>query len=616
MRVTSFASGPAANESELKAVKHLRNRLQSILGDDEWVLLTNLAFSVTHQLQSDEIDIVTIGSPGVRVIEVKHWTPQWVEAHADLAAQEADRVTNKARKIGTTLRKIVPNLPRVDGAILLTQEPSTVRRLVGRDVRGVRFYPLNEWKSAIGFDSPIALTPQQVTSLGRALEPKSAVALDGSLRRLGGYVNLELQTPKQERFHRIYRGTHSARQDRAVLHLYDLSASDERNAETKARREYDALHRLQLHAWAPRILDSYQDAPGYAGEMFFFTVVDPTAPCIEERASDISWETAARLAFARSAIRALDELHKPGTGDEAMVHRNLTPKTILVKHDNSPILTGFERTKIPSDISVASAGAPTGEWDATVAPEVRMHGLSAADHRSDVYALCACLSGLFQGREDEVSGRAREIFAKGLAEEAEERSTLQDLETSLSELLGESIPPPAPPPARFWTEEQVVRFRDRDYRIVARLGSGGVGTTFKVVEVDRSTKEDLGTYVAKVGHNTETGRRVLKAYSLARSHLGRHAALSTIFEVARKWQENDFIALMTWIEGAPLGEFTGVFPLLAEEQQETSGEALALRWLRGMCEGLDVLHRNGLVHGDISPRNMIVSGSDLVLTDL
>ena len=72
---------------------------------------------------------------------------------------------------------------------------------------------------------------------------------------------------------------------------------------------------------------------------------------------------------------------------------------------------------------------------------------------------------------------------------------------------------------------------------------------------------------------------------------------------------------MTWIEGAPLREFTGVFPLLAEEQQETSSEALALRWLRAMCEALDVLHRNGLIHGDISPRNMIVSGSDLVLTD-
>ena len=130
MRVTLFSCGPAVNESELRAFKHLSSRLQSTPGDDDWVLLTNLAFSVTHQLQSDEIDIVAIGPPGVRVIEVKHWTAQWVDAHGDLAAHEAERLTNKARKIGTTLRKRVPSLPRVDGAILLTQDPSKVKRLV------------------------------------------------------------------------------------------------------------------------------------------------------------------------------------------------------------------------------------------------------------------------------------------------------------------------------------------------------------------------------------------------------------------------------------------------------------------------------------------------------
>jgi len=129
MRATLFPCGPAANESELKAFEHLKTRLQSTPGDDEWVLLANLAFSVTHQLQSDEIDIIVIGPPGVQVIEVKHWTSQWVESNADLVAQEADRVTNKARKIGTTLRKIVRDLPRVDGAILLTQESSKVKRL-------------------------------------------------------------------------------------------------------------------------------------------------------------------------------------------------------------------------------------------------------------------------------------------------------------------------------------------------------------------------------------------------------------------------------------------------------------------------------------------------------
>lgn len=610
MKVTPFTCGPAANESELKAFEHLRHHLQSIPGDDEWVLLTNLAFSVTHQLQSDEIDIVAIGPPGVRVIEVKHWTDQ----QADFAEQEAERVTNKARKIGTTLRKIIPDLPHVDGAFLLTQESSKVRQLTGTPVRTVRFSTLKNWKAAVGFDSQTVLSPQQVARLARALAPKSAVAVDGSLRRLAGYINLELQTPKDQRFHRVYKGIHPARQDRVILHLYDVSAINETNAETKARREHEALRRLQLHAWAPRILESFQDAPGYAGEMFFFTTVDPAAPCIEARAAGVSWETKARLAFARSAVRALHELHEAETDDGPMVHRNLTPKTILVKHDNSPILTGFERTKIPTDSSVASAAAPTGEWEPMVAPEIRAQGLGAADHRSDVYSLCACLTQLFQGREDETNRRATEALAKGLAEEPEARVTLHDLELSLSGLLGESIPPPAPPPARFWTEEQVVRFRDRDYRIVTRLGSGGIGTAFKVVEIDRSTKEDLGTYVAKVGHNEETGERVLKAYSMARSHLGRHAALSTIFETAPEWRENDFIALMTWVEGTPLRDFAGVFPLLAEDHQE-SGEALAVRWLRTMCEALEALHGNGLVHGDISPRNMIVSGGDLVLTD-
>jgi hypothetical protein len=132
---------------------------------------------------------------GIRVIEVKHWTAQWADAHMeDLVAQAAERVTEKARRIGTTLRRIVANLPRVDGAILLTKEPSKVKRLAGKEARGVEFYSLNEWEKSIGLDLLAELTRQQVRVLGHALEPKSAVAVDGSLGRFAGYVNLELQT--------------------------------------------------------------------------------------------------------------------------------------------------------------------------------------------------------------------------------------------------------------------------------------------------------------------------------------------------------------------------------------------------------------------------------------
>ena len=616
MNVRCFPCGPFANDSERKAFEHVRSRLGSTLGDDVWVLLTNLAFSVNHRVQADEIDLVVIGPPGVRVVEVKHWTPQWVDAHPDVVAHEADKVTNKARRIGTTLRRSVPGLGRVDGAILLTRESSRVKSLSGRSVRGVGMHTLKEWQGAVGFDvaDPPALRPPQVASLSRLLEPKSVVALDGRLRRFAGYVNLEPRSPKEQRFHRIYAGVHSARQDRVLLHLYDLSASDDANAGKKARREFEALQRLQLHGWAPRILDSFQDAPGYAGEMHFFTVVDPAAPSIEERKSDASWPAPERLAFARSAVRALRELHGATADDAPVAHRNLTARTILVRHDGTPIFTGFEWSKIPSEVSVASSGAPAGGWEPEVAPEVRAGGRHAATPRSDVYSLCASLTDLFRERDDETSRQVVEVLGGGLADAPDARSDLEDLETALAELLGETPPPPAPPPARFWTEDQIVPFNGRDYRVVGRLGSGGVGTAFKVVEIDRATKEDLGTYVAKVAHDEETGRRTVGAYSLARSHL-QHQAVSGIFEVAREWRENAFTALMTWVDGAPLSDFTGVFPLLAEEQGEDSGEALAVRWLGTMCEALDVLHRNGLVHGDVSPRNMIVSGNDLVLTD-
>lgn len=260
-------------------------------------------------------------------------------------------------------------MPRVDGAILLIQPTSKIKRLAGRQVRGVTFHTLKQWRDAIGFDAPRVLSPAQVISLSHALAPKSAVAVDGSLRRLAGYVNLELQTPKEQRFHRVYKGSHPSRRDRVVLHLYDLSADDRKNVEVKAKREADALGRLQLYPWVPRILDSWQDALGYAGEMFFFTVVDPAAPCIEDRASDATWSSTNRLLFARDAVRALNELHQEGATDDPVVHRKLTPQTILVRHDNSPIFVGFDLAKIPSDTSVASSSVSASHTSQSISPE-------------------------------------------------------------------------------------------------------------------------------------------------------------------------------------------------------------------------------------------------------
>ena len=169
MKVTIFHSGPAANDSELKAIQHLDSRLRSESGDEHWILLANQMLSVNNQLQSNEIDLIVIGPTGVQVIEVKHWTSQWFDGHQDEVEIESDRIAMKAKKVATTLRREVPELPFVGPAILLTQDRSQIKRLAGKEVRGVQFHTLNDWRAAIGFDNPRVLSAQQVMKMAGKL---------------------------------------------------------------------------------------------------------------------------------------------------------------------------------------------------------------------------------------------------------------------------------------------------------------------------------------------------------------------------------------------------------------------------------------------------------------
>ena len=234
-RVTAVSCGPFANASEKKALDRLKTGLLSAADGGKWVLLTNLSFSAGDKFQADEIDIAAIGPPGARVIEVKHWTAKWMAENKDSVEHEADKITRKAKKIAGKLRGVVPGLPRVDGVLLLTEEPAKVREASGKEYSGVGVHGLAEWKAAVNFEASAKLSEEQIKRLARALEPRSGVALDGSLRRLGGCIGLKLQTPGENLFHRIYKGTHADRQERVWLHLYDLSAGGK---DADAGREY------------------------------------------------------------------------------------------------------------------------------------------------------------------------------------------------------------------------------------------------------------------------------------------------------------------------------------------------------------------------------------------
>ncbi|MCX7641251.1 MAG: NERD domain-containing serine/threonine-protein kinase, partial [Elusimicrobiales bacterium] len=399
MKITIIPFASPVNESEKKAFYFLENKIKGISEDAECFLLTNVMFSVNDQLQSEEIDAILVSERGVKIIEIKHWNSQWINSNSEIVEKEADLLTFKARKIGTTLKNQIKQLPYVEGVILLTQEPSKLKDLKKRLVRGVNIYTFNEWQKLIDLDSPKTISLQQVKNLCKFLVPKSSVTIDGSLKKFGNYINLELQSPKDERFHRIYKGIHSIKRYKVILHLFDLSVSDDKSAENKARREFDVLHKLQQFPWVPRILDSFQPAPGYFGEMFFFSYLDPAAPTLKQRISDISWGIKDRIIFTKNTLEALEALHNIDK-DEKIVHRNLNTNTILVKFDNTPIFTGFYRAKIPSDVTVTSKEAIDIEKDPTIAPEIFINGWKAADQRSDIYSVCVSLSELFSQFDD------------------------------------------------------------------------------------------------------------------------------------------------------------------------------------------------------------------------
>jgi len=615
MTTSSFRHVPCGvpvNASEALAIEKVKSRLQGIPGP--WLLLSNISHSSHSTRLSDEIDQVIIGPPGVFVVEVKHWDTAWMKQNAMIVDNEAERINDKAKRVVGKLKAAFdPGF--VAPRFLLTRGGTGIQAGQRVHKRGVPVFGLNECRDLVDAEGATRLSPAQIERAALLLEPAARAALTGDLRSFAGLINLERMPTPDAPFHRAYRGQHPTRRDKVVLHLYDLSATDEKDAENRARREYEVMQCWQKSPYLPSLLDSFQEAEHYPGELYWFSLVDPAAPTLAERVRDESWSLDDRLRYAREALRALAEFHEPREqGLQRIVHRHITPQTVRVRHNGCPLFTDFSLARLDQASTISLAPTDFGQDSPYVAPEVRQDGLAAADARSDVFALCASLMTLFPGEEPRAR-ETREFLEQGCALNSEGRESLAELaavlERNTAPLARPTLELPAP---EYWDEDTVVPFQRAHFKIISRLGGGGIGQTFKVVEVDARSDEVFGSYVAKLIHHQSDAEAALRAYRRARAYTV-HPHLSVIHEIAPEWHANRFVALLKWVEGMPLSELTGVLALHAEDLGETSVQDLVLRWLRDLCDALWALHQVGLVHGDVSPRNIIVQGGEVVLTD-
>jgi hypothetical protein len=132
--------------------------------------------------------------------------------------------------------------------------------------------------------------------------------------------------------------------------------------------------------------------------------------------------------------------------------------------------------------------------------------------------LCASLITLFPGEEPRAR-EAREFLEQGCALNPEGRESLAELasvlERNTAPLARPTLELPAP---EYWDEDTVVPFQRAHFKIISRLGRGGIGQTFKVVEVDARSDEIFGSYVAKLIHHQAMARSRCVPIAGARLH--------------------------------------------------------------------------------------------------
>jgi HAMP domain-containing protein len=141
----------------------------------------------------------------------------------------------------------------------------------------------------------------------------------------------------------------------------------------------------------------------------------------------------------------------------------------------------------------------------------------------------------------------------------------------------------------------------RRYHVLSILGQGGMGTVYRVQ--DRELDEEVALKVlieAAFGAGTEAVEVLKQETRLARSIT--HPNVVRVFDLGES--EGTYFLTMEYVPGTTLTELL--------ERRGPLDLAPGLQIAKQICRGLSAVHKAGVIHGDLKPRNVMVMASGVV----